>query len=758
MGVAVTRDDRDPLDRVLGVLHSAVHHEEAAIVRVGTVTLHPHQREAVAMLQPVLRRLGGALLADPVGTGKTWSALGIAASYARLLVVAPAALRSMWTEALERAERQASIVTFEALSRGAPLAGAFDLVIVDEAHHVRNPATHRFKALAELAWGADILLLSATPLHNSGADLRALCSLFLGSSADALQPDTLSHLICRRALKEASIPLPRVSALNWLSIPDHGDVLPEILGVPPPVPPADGGAAAALGTYVLIRQWCSSDAALVAALTRRLLTGAAMSHRLSQGRLPTRRELIGWMAGAGAVQLTLALDDGEQVAPADRAIERLDAHLHAVRALRDRVRSGLAVDLQRFRILTDVLARHTGDRVVLFTHSIDTARMWFDRLSPRFRVACLDGRGGRVVSGRLPRDEIVRAFRPAIETEGRSQRLEDPMRIDVLIATDVLSEGVDLHDANVVVHLDLPWTVARLEQRVGRLRRIGSPHLEVTRYAFQPPAAGNTTLKLLERLAAKAGLADALVGVTPESLERHSSPERGLASSPADARDQLRELTRAWRTCSTEGSSHPPFIAAVLSSLERPGVLAAIAIESQRTDRRSRESGGPVSSSLLVGILHDAVSVDPQTLLQLVRSICRKPVPPPPHLLRRGRALLDAWIEAEQARRALLLDAVQRSDAHRGVLRASHRCIERAGRSMRHELLPLMTEVRALVLGATGIGAETALRAWLAAHPISTPGDLHELAELLRSRARARPEHNPPHRVLAMLLLVPDAG
>ncbi len=757
MGVAVTKSDTDTLTHVLGALHDAVHLDAAPADRVGEVTLHPHQREAVAMLRPVLQRFGGALLADPVGTGKTWSALGVAAGYARLLVVAPASLRSMWAGALARAGREAPFVSFEALSRGVPLTESFDLVIVDEAHHVRNPATQRFKALAEAAWGADILLLSATPLHNRAADLRALCSLFLGSGADALDPETLAQLICRRALKEAGLRLPRVSALEWLSIPDHADVLPEILGIPPPVPPADGGAAAALGTYVLVRQWCSSDAALVAALTRRLLTGAAMSHRLSQGRHPTRRELLGWMAGAGAVQLTLAFDYGEQVAPADRSIERLDAHLQAVRALRDRVRSAPAADVQRLHTLADVLARHASDRVVLFTHSIDTARMWFDRLSPRFRVACLDGRGGRVVTGRLPREEIVRAFRPGIEARGRAQRSDNPMRIDVLIATDVLSEGVDLHDANVVVHLDLPWTVARLDQRVGRLRRIGSPHFEVTRYAFQPPAAGNTTLKLLERLAAKAGLADTLVGVTPDSLERTGS-STGSTSSPADARDLLRELTRAWKTCRTERSPHRPSIAAVLSSLESPGALAAIAIESQPIDRRSRESGGPVSASQLVGILHDAVSVDPQSLLQLVRSLSRKPVPPPPHVLRRGQALLDAWIEAEQARRALLLDIVQRSDAHRGVLRALHRCIERAGRSMRHELLPLMTEVRALVLGATGIGAETALRAWLAAHPLPTPGDLHELAELLRSRAQSRPELHQPHRVLAMLLLVPDAG
>ena len=46
--------------------------------------------------------------------------------------------------------------------------------------------------------------------------------------------------------------------------------------------------------------------------------------------------------------------------------------------------------------------------------------------------------------------------------------------VDLLIATDLLSEGLNLQDASVVVHLDLPWTAARLTQRIGRVWRVGA--------------------------------------------------------------------------------------------------------------------------------------------------------------------------------------------------------------------------------------------------------------------------------------------
>src|SRR5688572_10824059 len=73
-------------------------------------------------------------------------------------------------------------------------------------------------------------------------------------------------------------------------------------------------------------------------------------------------------------------------------------------------------------------------------------------------------------------------------------------RIDLLLSTDVLSEGVGLQDASVVVHLDLPWTPARLEQRTGRIARLGSRHATVAVYAIAPPASAEAPLDVERRL------------------------------------------------------------------------------------------------------------------------------------------------------------------------------------------------------------------------------------------------------------------
>src|SRR6185312_16097211 len=87
-------------------------------------------------------------------------------------------------------------------------------------------------------------------------------------------------------------------------------------------------------------------------------------------------------------------------------------------------------------------------------------------------VAALTAHGGRVAGGRISRREVLVQFTP--HADGAAVPTADHIRL--LIATDVLSEGLDLQRASVVVHLDLPWNPARLEQRVGRVRRLGAEH------------------------------------------------------------------------------------------------------------------------------------------------------------------------------------------------------------------------------------------------------------------------------------------
>ena len=742
MGLALTEGAAwrpAALESILQALHSAVHPSEATATAVGEVTLYPHQQEAVAVIQSALRQHRGALLADPVGTGKTWSALGVARQYASLLVVTPAALRSMWSAALQRSGRSARIVTCEALSRSPPPDERFDLVIVDEAHHLRNPATRRYKALATVTRGAHVLLLSATPLHNRPEELRALCALFLGSGAATLEPELLSRVICRRVVA-TGLQLPRVAGMRWIQIEDTNDVLQHILALPPPIPPIDGGTAAALGAWVLVRQWCSSDGALIAALGRRLVTGLAMAHRLSQGRIPTKRELAGWMVDAGAVQLTLALDADEPLPSAASLSSSLALHLEAVRSLRDTVRAEPRRDQQRENALREVLKDAHGRRAVLFTHSVDTARSWFRRLAPHVRAACLDGQGGRVSSGRIMRDEIVRAFRPDAARVGTaSDRGCDPLYIDVLIATDVLSEGVDLHDASLVVHLDLPWTMARLDQRVGRLRRIGSPHREVTQYGFQPPASGEDVLHLLRRLALKARLADTLVGSGSHAFAPLEA-EQGIPA-PADAGETLRRLTHDWSSpTDRDPSPHAsPILAAVWSTDRTSGFLAAVS------------SGG---EPRLVGGDDGVLFTDPVELARLLGAVGHDRAPIPRGRADRVCAAVTEWLDAERSQVDLLADVAARSDTHRRVLRAITAALRQAPRAGRRDAVREILALRDLVLASTGIGAEQVMMAWLERWRAPTSGALAALATTLRDRARPSPARGNTAAIIAVLLLV----
>ncbi|MBL8960309.1 MAG: hypothetical protein JNJ98_10690, partial [Gemmatimonadetes bacterium] len=178
---------------------------------LGAVTLRPHQVEAAALVLERCRRLGGALLADPVGAGKTYTALACAPFYASTTVVAPAVLRDTWRRAIERTGLRATWLSIESLSRATPpLPPPRSLVIVDEAHHARNPATRRYQSLARLTWGADVLLLTATPVHNTARDLDALTALFTHPA-----PHTAAAVTLRRTLP--ALPgTPRVRPIQWV--------------------------------------------------------------------------------------------------------------------------------------------------------------------------------------------------------------------------------------------------------------------------------------------------------------------------------------------------------------------------------------------------------------------------------------------------------------------------------------------------------------------------------------------------------------
>jgi hypothetical protein len=150
--------------------------------------------------------------------------------------------------------------------------------------------------------------------------------------------------------------------------------------------------------------------------------------------------------------------------------------------------------------LQDLLSRKPA-KTIVFTDAQPTARYLLQRLRHR-RVAAVFGHAGRFAAGAARRHDVLRAFAP------RAQGGSNPvaaLETEVLIATDLLSEGLNLQDAERVVHYDLPWSPARLAQRVGRIDRLGSPHRTIATVTFLPPPALARGLAIEERLATKAG-------------------------------------------------------------------------------------------------------------------------------------------------------------------------------------------------------------------------------------------------------------
>lgn len=273
--------------------------------------------------------------------------------------------------------------------------------------------------------------------------------------------------------------------------------------------------AGALVRLGLLRAWCSSDAALTHAITKRLLRGSAMRDALDAGRHLSNDELRSWLIdeeGATDMQLgfpELLSNHSVHVDEQHTALRLLDRHCEALRALRETHVAQTHADDVRAAYLRAIRKRHHDTPVVVFSQHARTVQALFRALADIAGVGMLTGSQARVASGTVKRAELLGWFAP------RAQGRPPPpptQRVTMLLTTDLIAEGVNLQDASVIVHIDLPWTQAVRTQRTGRVARIGSLHRTVHEYRFRAIAQVREVLAAERRLVRKALLAAHWVG------------------------------------------------------------------------------------------------------------------------------------------------------------------------------------------------------------------------------------------------------
>jgi len=190
----------------------------------------------------------------------------------------------------------------------------------------------------------------------------------------------------------------------------------------------------------------------------------------------------------------------------------VEADVTLLRQLYDRTEP-LAASDAKLEALRELLAGPLkGRKVLVFSSFKDTARYVHRSLTNASSAEWLKRIGQptirRIDSGNHPseRGHILGLFAPV----ANQAEVKPEDQIDVLVSTDVLSEGQNLQDCGVIINYDLTWNPIRLVQRNGRIDRIGSPHETVEIFNMFPEDELERLLRLLERLSDRISQIDEL--------------------------------------------------------------------------------------------------------------------------------------------------------------------------------------------------------------------------------------------------------
>ena len=397
----------------------------------------------------VLKQLGGrALLADEVGLGKTIEAAIICKEYLvrgmiqSLLILTPASLVSQWQLELQEKFGIETITTDDKQVQNAAefwtsnnriiasintaksakhfpyvTARAWDLVIVDEAHHLKNRNTLNWKLVNALN-KRFILMLTATPVQNSLVELFNLLTL--------LKPGLLKT--------EALFKKEYVDSKNG-RVPKNSEKLRQLMRevmVRNTRSLVDVKLPKRFASTITV-QPTPSEKKLYQSLTDYLRTYAEQMDRLTRTSLLMR-------AGSSPTALTDSLNN---------LTERFDhKELKALLKQASQIKQ-----VEKAHQLMELLKQSTQKTLVFTTH----------RKTQSYLASCLTEAGIKFAefSGDMSlkeKDAAIELFRDTVS---------------VLLASETGGEGRNIQFANVIVNYDLPWNPMKIEQRIGRIHRIG---------------------------------------------------------------------------------------------------------------------------------------------------------------------------------------------------------------------------------------------------------------------------------------------
>ena len=496
-------------------------------------TFRPYQfKPVLKLLQTGSARL---LIADEVGLGKTieagliWTELEARHEADRVLIVCPSALVTKWqTEMDERFDfpvaildraglndflgrfregrlqkRFSYVCSLETLRSWKGLEELddelsppeFDLVIVDEAHQMRNTGTksyHLGERLSSWSYNGNVVFLSATPINLHQEDLLHLLGLLEPADFESIedlnlriQPNAILNRVGAMLTDRTSTVHDYMQVLGRLELELLGESIKaraeftELLSVleRAPLTPND---------IVRARKWLAELSPLGSTITRTRKAEVDEKQTIRDAsRIPivwteaeskfygeylrwcgARADVSGTPVGF-AMQMPIRLastsvhvaarevlsgrpdDGGDENAPTSRLVEPHRELLDAARALQSQPDSKVEV------LRAELQGLHAKEKqALLFTWSRATLSELQSLFQKEFRIAVLHGGVKKDDRRRIMADFRAGAY-------------------EFVFANKVASEGLDFEFCSAVINFDLPWNPMEIEQRIGRIDRIG---------------------------------------------------------------------------------------------------------------------------------------------------------------------------------------------------------------------------------------------------------------------------------------------
>lgn len=577
------------------------------------VDLNPHQIDAAlfSMHSPLAK---GALLADEVGLGKTIEA-GIvlcqrwAERKRRLLVICPASIRKQWAlELSEKFNLPSSVLESRAYrlaqSQGNPrpfdaktvvitslnFANAkreelrsipWDLVVIDEAHKLRNAYRPTNKIGQGIKWAVEDrrkLLLTATPLQNSllelfglstiideniFGDLGAFRSQYMAAGSNLGELRNRLSGFCKRTLRKQVVEYVQYTARRAVTRPfkptDDEHKLYEAIS----------RFLFREDTYAIPHR----QRHLTVLIMHKLL--ASSSHAIA-GTLDTMKARLIALRDSGPTEIEFPEQIIEQEEIEDELLDEILAEQPDVdsegppspvsfdrKKLKDEIDEldrliawarSIGIDTKTQTLLTSLDIGFTKmdemsakRKALLFTES---------RRTQAYLKAFLEENGYRgqvvVFNGTNSGSEATNIYEDWAKANATTGRVSGSRDIDVrtaliehfrdnaaiMIATEAAAEGVNLQFCSLVINYDLPWNPQRIEQRIGRCHRYGQKHdVVVINFLNERNEADQRVHELLRE---KFSLFDGVFGASDEVL--------GTIESGVDFEKRILSIYRQCRT------------------------------------------------------------------------------------------------------------------------------------------------------------------------------------------------------------------